>query len=795
MINPYSFFREGLPRNNNQPNLFLTLITSGVFCYNRNEIWQILDKYNDKWQPTNSIGYQSQWHNDYATDLNSGSNTDFELAIAEIEQYVGKENITGFSFHVPWYWDTSDDAFIPMNSILPVTYEGQNVLHIYKKAKNEGYVHFDGTPRSCTITRTGGTATVTLPNHGFLTGFTVSIGGANQSQYNGSKQIYNVTANTFDYTVSWTPEDPGPPVIPESPVSPATGSITAARNTLVNAVGSKLLSNPYSTTLGGVAFENVRPMPTLNGIPLFGGTPDDAGLKEAIKMVVDRGYKFIFYSFMEVVNPPTNNKPWRGNLLPTVKTVTQFMNDIKAQHIFYANYLVANNLRPYAFVTTSEMKTLNTHKTYIGGGQYTDGGGTFNFTAIAKWKEIYDAVKAIFNAAGWTDVIVGYSADWSEFNGFNIGDGYYWRPLDELFAYQDAVFLDAYYGITEDRTTDVNYLAFKNGWFNGRDWFYYISDYNSWKNYTGGKADIYRGTDGTDGEFAPKELSWWISNHHDHVGPGPGYVRTQTPWTPNSKEIFFVEVGCPSVDSGASEPNLFFDPEAIQGGVPRGCAVSVSSITRTGTTVTVTTSIPHNYSVANIVMITGADQSQYNGPQTITLIPSPTIFKYEIATAPASPATGTINALKRNDIVQYFYLRSLIKNIVNGTIPVKGIGIWQCDSRPLSVLESAQGKAYWGDAYRVGFVHWLKYLTNYADVVAAVTVVPIELLEDGWRTPLGAECDEDQALPDFSIETGGYATALGSGDQESKSLPDYAVGTGGHGTVLGHGDQGTKGLP
>ncbi len=65
------------------------------------------------------------------------------------------------------------------------------------------------------ITRTGSTATVTLAGHGFVNGQTILISGANESAYNGSFVISNVTADTFSYTVSGTP------------TTPATGTIFA----------------------------------------------------------------------------------------------------------------------------------------------------------------------------------------------------------------------------------------------------------------------------------------------------------------------------------------------------------------------------------------------------------------------------------------------------------------------------------------------------------------------------------------------------------------------------------------
>jgi hypothetical protein len=68
---------------------------------------------------------------------------------------------------------------------------------------------------------------------------------------------------------------------------------------------------------------------------------------------------------------------------------------------------------------------------------------------------------------------------------------------------------------------------------------------------------------------------------------------------------------------------------------------SADSITRAGTTVTVTISATHSYPLNSWVFIEGVDQSEYNVLAQITAITS-TTFDYEISgTLPASPATGT----------------------------------------------------------------------------------------------------------------------------------------------------------
>lgn len=68
------------------------------------------------------------------------------------------------------------------------------------------------------IARSGAVATVNTGQvHGYITGQTVNIAGADQSEYNGDLQITVTSTTTFTYTVTGTP------------ATPATGTITAQR--------------------------------------------------------------------------------------------------------------------------------------------------------------------------------------------------------------------------------------------------------------------------------------------------------------------------------------------------------------------------------------------------------------------------------------------------------------------------------------------------------------------------------------------------------------------------------------
>ena len=80
-------------------------------------------------------------------------------------------------------------------------------------------------------------------------------------------------------------------------------------------------------------------------------------------------------------------------------------------------------------------------------------------------------------------------------------------------------------------------------------------------------------------------------------------------------------------------------------GVGDGQTRSVTSITRSGSTATVTMGANHGYATGQLVTIAGAAQSQYNGAQTIT-VTGPTTFTYAVAGTPVTPATGTITAAR-----------------------------------------------------------------------------------------------------------------------------------------------------
>ena len=83
----------------------------------------------------------------------------------------------------------------------------------------------------------------------------------------------------------------------------------------------------------------------------------------------------------------------------------------------------------------------------------------------------------------------------------------------------------------------------------------------------------------------------------------------------------------------------------VRQGPLQAAAVSISSITRSGTTATVTTAAAHGLTTGEYVRVAGADQSDYNIRAQVT-VSSTTIFTMEVANSPTTPATGTMTSTR-----------------------------------------------------------------------------------------------------------------------------------------------------
>lgn len=110
---------------------------------------------------------------------------------------------------------------------------------------------------------------------------------------------------------------------------------------------------------------------------------------------------------------------------------------------------------------------------------------------------------------------------------------------------------------------DRDYLASNVEGGEGYDWFY----------ASAADRDAQARTPITDGDYGEpwvwryKDVrGWWANAHHERLGG----VRseTATDWVPGMKPVRLVELGCPAVDKGANQPNVFLDPKSSESFAP-----------------------------------------------------------------------------------------------------------------------------------------------------------------------------------------------------------------------------------
>lgn len=173
-----------------------------------------------------------------------------------------------------------------------------------------------------------------------------------------------------------------------------------------------------------------------------------------------------------------------------------------------------------------------------------------------------------------------YAADWSEYFGHHPpdGSGDVLFHLDPVWASSDiaAIGIDMYWPLADWRdgrdhldalagarsVYDLAYLRANIAGGEGYDWHYATEGDRLAQLRTpitdgGGKPWIYRFKD---------LRSWWSNPHYNRIGGEE--ADTATAWVPQSKPFWFTEVGCPAIDKGANQPNVFVDTKSSESHLP-----------------------------------------------------------------------------------------------------------------------------------------------------------------------------------------------------------------------------------
>ncbi|WJR67620.1 glycoside hydrolase/phage tail family protein [Neorhizobium sp. CSC1952] len=329
--------------------------------------------------------------------------------------------------------------------------------------------------------------------------------------------------------------------------------------------------------------------------PAFGGTPSDTSVRQAIADLKARGLKVYLYPFVMMDIPPGNGLPdpygeaeqaafpWRGRITAfpgpgrpgtadkTAAARVQaeaFSNGAEGYRRMVLHYagLAAAAGGVDGFIIGSELRGLT---------QLRDETGAFPF------------VQELVGLAADVRAVVGpetkltYGADWSEYFGYHPqdGTGEVFFHLDLLWTSPDidAVGIDNYMPLADWRDEDLaadspdgfrsvddaEAMAAQINSGEGFDW-YYASEADRENRV---RSPITDGLAGKPWVFRTKDLSgWWSNRHYDRTG---GVEKaTPTAWTPGMKPIWFTELGCPAVDKGANQPNVFIDPKSAESAAP-----------------------------------------------------------------------------------------------------------------------------------------------------------------------------------------------------------------------------------
>ena len=285
--------------------------------------------------------------------------------------------------------------------------------------------------------------------------------------------------------------------------------------------------------VAGISRENAYVISrSKHDVPNYGGTVNDASLVRYLQEMKRRGLKIMLYPMIFLDVP---GKPWRGHMSGTPEGIRQFFVGYKK---FILHYAELTKGLVDAFVIGSEMKSL----TKVRDGNI--------FPAVEEFIDLARKVKAILGAS----VKVTYAADWSEYH--HTDGGIY--NLDALWASEaiDVIGIDAYFPLTNSTSSDISIEEIKKGWNSGEGYDYYID------HVTGQRYHL-------DAAWAWKNIEYWWKNPHINAD------GTKSPWVPRSKKIWFTEFGFPSIDKAPNQPNLFFDPNCVDGGSPRHSNSSV----------------------------------------------------------------------------------------------------------------------------------------------------------------------------------------------------------------------------
>jgi hypothetical protein len=370
---------------------------------------------------------------------------------------------------------------------------------------------------------------------------------------------------------------------------------------------------PLQWSVAGLGRDDAHLISTRDGNAAYGGTPSDQTVVSSIRDLKARGMKVTLTPFilMDVAegnslpNPYGGTGqpayPWRGRITchpaagqsgsPDKTATAASQIAVFVGEAARTDFSLLGDTVHYSGPAEWSYRRMVLHHAYLakaaGGVEaFVIGTELRGLTQVRSSASAYPFVIALIALAADVKAILGastkvlYAADWSEYFGHQpadgSGDAYF--HLDPLWssANIDAIGLDVYWPLADWRDGrdhldavagatsiyDAAYLKSNVQGGEGYDWYY----------ASAADRDAQTRTPITDGAGKPwvfryKDiLSWWSKRHYNR--PDGVESETATAWVPQSKPFWFMEIGCPAVDKGANQPNVFVDPKSSESMLP-----------------------------------------------------------------------------------------------------------------------------------------------------------------------------------------------------------------------------------
>jgi hypothetical protein len=373
-------------------------------------------------------------------------------------------------------------------------------------------------------------------------------------------------------------------------------------------------TSPFGWSVAGLDRASAPVVSRNDGAAAYGGTPSDQTVVAAIRDLKARGHKVLLTPFILMDIPQGNTLsdpytgvegqpayPWRGRITvdpapgrpgspdmtaAAAAEIANFVGTAAPAHFSVSGTSVAYS--GPAEWTLRRMVLHYAHLAVAAGGVDAIVIGTElrGLTQVRSGPGAYPFVSALVELAADVKAVVGpdtkvtYAADWSEYFGHqpDDGSGDVHFHLDPLWASPDidAVAIDCYWPLADWRDGehldqaagarsiyDLAYLKANLFAGEGYDWHYATAADRDDQTRT----PITDGAAGKPWVFRYKDIrSWWSNAHFDR----PGGIESTTPtaWVPQSKPIWLTEIGCPAVDKGANQPNVFIDGKSSESALP-----------------------------------------------------------------------------------------------------------------------------------------------------------------------------------------------------------------------------------